>query len=116
MPIDVDEDQRREAIALATLAVSTEPEDLLLPTLRVEMLSSAHTTSEGIDHEEPRASRQEPLEAFVSAGVRDAGLAADVLPLPTRDCYVSTVEEPFCWTRERAARVARVVVDALGDS
>ncbi|MER7192705.1 hypothetical protein [Streptomyces flaveolus] len=49
MPIDVDEDERREAIAQPTLA------------------------------------------------------------------FASTVEEPSYWTQERAARVARVVVDALVD-
>jgi AcrR family transcriptional regulator len=78
--------------------LGTDPEDLLLRTLWVEMLSSAHASPEGIDHEEPRASRQELLEAFASAGVPDAGLAADVLSLLTRGYYVSTIEEPSCWT------------------
>ncbi|MET9857387.1 TetR family transcriptional regulator C-terminal domain-containing protein [Streptomyces sp. NPDC006450] len=93
--------------------VSTEPEDLLLRTLWVEMLSSAQTDPAGVDRREPRESRAEFFEACLAAGVPDAGLAADVLSLLTRGYYVSTVEEPAHWTPERAGRVARAVVDAL---
>ncbi len=96
--------------------LSTEPEDLLLRTLWIEMLSSAHTAPHVIDHQEPRESRQELLDAFASAGVADAGLAADVLSLLTRGYYVSTLEEPSYWTPEKAGRVARAVADALIDS
>lgn len=93
--------------------LSTDPEDLLLRTLWIEMLSSAHADPNGVDHHEPRESRQEFLDASTAAGVPDAGLAADVLSLLTRGYYVSTVEEPAYWTPERASRVARAVVDAL---
>ncbi|MFD4256936.1 TetR/AcrR family transcriptional regulator [Streptomyces sp. NPDC058534] len=93
--------------------LSTEPEDLLLRTLWVEMLSSAHADPASVDRHEPRASREEFLEAAAAAGVPDAGLAADVLSLLTRGYYVSTMEEPAYWTAERAGRVARAMVDAL---
>ncbi|WP_395571098.1 TetR/AcrR family transcriptional regulator [Streptomyces sp. BK79] len=93
--------------------LSTEPEDLLLRTLWVEMLSSAHVDPGGIDRQEPRESRQEFLDASAAAGVPDAGLAADVLSLLTRGYYISSMEEPAHWTPERAERVARAVVDAL---
>ncbi|MBT2477422.1 TetR/AcrR family transcriptional regulator [Streptomyces sp. ISL-94] len=93
--------------------LSTEPEDLLLRALWVEMLSSAHTDPNGVDRREPRASRQEFLDLSTAAGVPDADLAADVLSLLTRGYYVSTMEEPTYWTAERAGRVAKAVVDAL---
>ncbi|MFD5648715.1 TetR/AcrR family transcriptional regulator [Streptomyces sp. NPDC127039] len=93
--------------------LSTEPDDLLLRTLWVEMLSSARTDPEGVDHSEPREARQEFFDASTAAGVSDAELAADVLALLTRGYYVSTVEDPAYWTAERAERVARAVVDAL---
>ncbi|MFE0804087.1 TetR/AcrR family transcriptional regulator [Streptomyces sp. NPDC058812] len=95
--------------------LSTEPEDLLLRTLWVEMLSSAHNDPAEVDRQEPRETRQEFLEASTAAGIADAGLAADVLSLLTRGYYVSTMEEPAYWTPERATRVARAVVDALID-
>ncbi|MGW0535127.1 TetR/AcrR family transcriptional regulator [Streptomyces sp. NPDC003032] len=93
--------------------LSTEPEDLLLRTLWVEMLSSAHVDPQAVDHREPHESRREFLDASVAAGVPDAELAADVLSLLTRGYFVSTVEDPDYWTPERAGRVARAVVDAL---
>ncbi|GJF31456.1 hypothetical protein KNE206_41560 [Kitasatospora sp. NE20-6] len=93
--------------------LSTEPEDLLLRTLWVEMLSSAHTDPAGVDRQEPRDSRQEFLDASIAAGVPDAALAADVLSLLTRGYYVSSMEEPAYWTAERVARVTKAVVDAL---
>ncbi|MFB7655932.1 MULTISPECIES: TetR/AcrR family transcriptional regulator [unclassified Streptomyces] len=93
--------------------LSTEPEDLLLRTLWVEMLSSAHADPAGVDRQEPRESRDEFLQASAAAGVPDAGLAADVLSLLTRGYYVSTMEEPDYWTTERAGRVAEAVVEAL---
>lgn len=93
--------------------LSTEPEDLLLRTLWIEMLSSAQADPGGVDHQEPRESRQEFLEASVDAGVPDATLAADVLSLLTRGYYISTMEEPGHWTPERAGRVARAVVNTL---
>lgn len=96
--------------------LSTEPEDLLLRALWVEMLSSAHSDPNGVDRREPRESRQEFRDASVAAGVPDAGLAADLLSLLTRGYYVSTMEEPAYWTPERAGRVARAVVDALMDT
>ncbi|MEU3463988.1 TetR family transcriptional regulator C-terminal domain-containing protein [Streptomyces sp. NPDC006733] len=96
--------------------LSTDPEDLLLRTLWVEMLSSAHTDPGGVDHREPRESRQEFFDASLAAGVPDAELAADVLSLLTRGYFVSTVEDPAYWTAERAGRVARAVVDALVES
>ncbi|MBT2441806.1 TetR family transcriptional regulator C-terminal domain-containing protein [Streptomyces sp. ISL-36] len=96
--------------------LSTEPEDLLLRTLWVEMLSTAHADPHGVDRQEPREARQEFLDASTAAGVPDAGLAADVLSLLTRGYYVSTLEEPGYWTPERAGRVARAVVGALMDS
>lgn len=95
--------------------LSTEPEDLLLRTLWVETLTSAHIDPEGIDRQEPRESRQEFLDASTAAGVPDAALAADVLSLLTRGYYISAMEEPTHWTPERADRVARAVVDALMD-
>ncbi|MEV4947948.1 TetR family transcriptional regulator C-terminal domain-containing protein [Streptomyces sp. NPDC053755] len=93
--------------------LSTEPEDLLLRTLWVEMLSTAHVDPQGVDRREPRESRAEFLDASSAAGVPDADLAADVLSLLTRGYYVSTMEEPTYWTAERTGRVARAVVDAL---
>ncbi|MET9514768.1 TetR family transcriptional regulator C-terminal domain-containing protein [Streptomyces sp. NPDC002994] len=93
--------------------LSTEPDDLLLRTLWVEMLSSAHTDPNGVDHREPRESRQEFVDAAIAAGVPDAELAADILSLLTRGYFISTVEDPAYWTAERAGRVARAVVDAL---
>ncbi|MFJ9080511.1 TetR/AcrR family transcriptional regulator [Streptomyces sp. NPDC102278] len=93
--------------------LSTDPEDLLLRTLWVEMLSSAHSDPNGVDRREPREAREEFLDASTAAGVPDPGLAADVLSLLTRGYYVSTVEEPTYWAPERARRVARAVVDAL---
>ncbi|PAK25888.1 hypothetical protein CJD44_13670 [Streptomyces sp. alain-838] len=96
--------------------LSTEPEDRLLRTLWVEMLSSAHTEPHGVDRREPLEARQEFLDASIAAGVPDADLAADVLSLLTRGYYVSTLEEPVYWTAERAGRVARAVMDALIDT
>ncbi|MER5308809.1 TetR family transcriptional regulator C-terminal domain-containing protein [Streptomyces sp. NPDC002773] len=96
--------------------LTTDPEDLLLRTLWIEMLSSAHSDPNGVDRQEPYEARAEFLDASLAAGVPDAGLAADVLSLLTRGYYVSTVEEPAYWTPERASRVARAVVDALIDS
>ncbi|MGW7071766.1 TetR/AcrR family transcriptional regulator [Streptomyces sp. NPDC054855] len=93
--------------------LSTEPDDLLLRALWVEMLSSAHTDPAGVDRQEPRESREEFLQASTAAGVPDAGLAADVLSLLTRGYYVSSMEEPAYWTTERANRVAGAVVNAL---
>lgn len=93
--------------------LSTEPEDLLLRALWVEMLSSAHIDPNSVDRQEPRESRQEFLAASSAAGVPDGDLAADVLSLLTRGYYVSTMEEPAYWTSERAGRVAQAVVDAL---
>jgi AcrR family transcriptional regulator len=93
--------------------LSTEPEDLLLRALWVEMLSSAHVDPDGVDREEPREARQEFLDASTAAGVSDADLAADVLSLLTRGYYVSSLEEPAYWTAERAGRVAQAVVNTL---
>ncbi|MGW0915337.1 TetR/AcrR family transcriptional regulator [Streptomyces sp. NPDC002784] len=93
--------------------LSTEPEDLLLRMLWVEMLSSAHADPGGVDRQEPRETRQEFLEASIDAGVADAALAADVLSLLTRGYYISSIEEPGHWTPERAGRVAKAVVNAL---
>ncbi|SMF35966.1 TetR/AcrR family transcriptional regulator [Streptomyces sp. Amel2xC10] len=93
--------------------LSTEPEDRLLRTLWVEMLSSAHADPHGVDRREPREARQEFLDASAAAGVSDADLAADVLSLLTRGYYVSTMEEPSYWTAERAGRVAKAIVNAL---
>ncbi|MFG2650404.1 TetR/AcrR family transcriptional regulator [Streptomyces sp. NPDC048436] len=93
--------------------LSTEPEDLLLRTLWVEMLSTAHTDPAGVDRRQPRESRQEFLEASIAAGVPDAELAADMLSLLTRGYFVSTIEDPAYWTPERAGRIARAVVDGL---
>ncbi|MPY30966.1 TetR/AcrR family transcriptional regulator [Streptomyces adustus] len=95
--------------------LSTEPEDLLLRTMWVEMLSAAHVDPAGVDRQEPRESRREFLDAALAAGVPDAALAADILSLLTRGYYVSSMEEPGYWTAERAARVAKAVVDALVD-
>ncbi len=89
------------------------PEDLLLRTLWVEMLSSAHADPGAVDREEPHESRREFHDAAAAAGVPDAELAADVLSLLTRGYFVSTVEDPAYWTPERAGRVARAVVEAL---
>ncbi|GGM17993.1 hypothetical protein GCM10010129_72730 [Streptomyces fumigatiscleroticus] len=96
--------------------LSTEPEDLPLRTLWVEMRASAHTDPGGVDRQEPRTSRQEFRDASVAAGVPDAVLTADVPSLLTRGCHVSSMEEPAHWTPERAGRVARAVVDALMDT
>lgn len=93
--------------------LSTEPEDLLLRALWLEMLSSAQIDPNGVDRQEPRESRQELHAASTAAGVPDAALAADVLSLLARGYYVSTMEEPAYWTSERASRVAKAVVDAL---
>jgi AcrR family transcriptional regulator len=93
--------------------LSTEPEDLLLRALWVEMLSSAHSDPGAVDRDEPRESRQEFRDASAAAGVPDATLAADVLSLLTRGYYVSTMEEPAYWTPERVTKVAAAVVDAL---
>ncbi|MEU9736003.1 TetR family transcriptional regulator C-terminal domain-containing protein [Streptomyces sp. NPDC048002] len=93
--------------------LSTEPEDLLLRALWVEMLTWARSDPEGIDRQEPREAREEFLDASTAAGVPDAALAADVLSLLTRGYYVSTMEEPAYWTPERASRVAGAVVAAL---
>jgi hypothetical protein len=93
--------------------LSTEPEDLLLRTLWVEMLSSAHADPGGVDREEPCESRQEFLDASAEAGVPDAALTADMPSLLARGYYVSAMEEPAHWTPERAGRVARAGVDAL---
>ncbi|MET9319258.1 TetR/AcrR family transcriptional regulator [Streptomyces sp. NPDC003038] len=93
--------------------LSTEPDDLLLRTLWVEMLSSMHTDPNGVDHGEPHGSRREFREAAMAAGAPDAELAADILFLLTRGYFISTVEDPSFWTTERAGRVARAVVDAL---
>ncbi|MFB7333186.1 TetR/AcrR family transcriptional regulator [Streptomyces adustus] len=95
--------------------LSTEPEDLLLRTMWVEMLSAAHVDPAGVDRQEPRESRREFLDAALAAGVPDAALAADILSLLTRGYYVSSMEEPGYWTAERASRVAKAVVDALVD-
>ncbi|NGN65632.1 TetR/AcrR family transcriptional regulator [Streptomyces sp. A7024] len=97
--------------------LSSEPEDLLLRALWVEMLSTAHTDPAGVDRREAHESRQEFQDAAAAAGVPDAELAADVLSLLTHGYFVATVEEPGYWTPERAGRVARAVVDALaGDA
>ncbi|GAA4833048.1 TetR/AcrR family transcriptional regulator [Kitasatospora terrestris] len=96
--------------------LSTDPEDLLLRSLWVEMLSAAHTDPAGVDRQEPRESRQQFLEASLTAGVPDAALAADLLSLLTRGYYISSMEEPGYWTPERVARVAETVVDALTTS
>ncbi|MFF9340501.1 MULTISPECIES: TetR/AcrR family transcriptional regulator [unclassified Streptomyces] len=96
--------------------LSTDPEDRLLRTLWVEMLSSAHADPHGVDRREPREARREFLDASAAAGVSDADLAADVLSLLTRGYYVSTMEEPSYWTAERAGRVAKAIVDALTDA
>lgn len=93
--------------------LSTEPEDLLLRTLWVEMLSTDYADITGVDRDEPRESRSGFFEESVTAGVPDAGLAADILSLLTRGYYVSTIEEPAYWTAERAGRVASAIVDAL---
>lgn len=93
--------------------LGTEPDDLLLRALWVEMLSSVHTDPNGVDRREPLESRQEFLDAATAAGVPDPELAADVLFLLTRGYFISTVEDPAFWTAERVGRVARAVVDAL---
>ncbi|MER7111668.1 TetR/AcrR family transcriptional regulator [Streptomyces sp. NPDC000229] len=99
--------------AIVEWNLSTEPDDLLLRTLWVEMLSSVHTDPNGLDQREPHESRQEFVEAALAAGVPDAELAADVLFLLTRGYFISTVEDPAFWSAERVGRVARAVVDAL---
>ncbi|ORT57055.1 TetR family transcriptional regulator C-terminal domain-containing protein [Streptomyces sp. CB03238] len=99
--------------AMVEWNLSTEPDDLLLRTLWVEMLSSTHTDPNGVDRDEARESRQEFVDAAIAAGAPDADLAADVLSLLTRGYFISTVEDPAFWTAERTARVARAVVDAL---
>ncbi len=99
--------------AMVEWNLSTEPDDLLLRTLWVEMLSSVHTDQNGVDRGEADESRQEFLDAAIASGVPDAELAVDVLFLLTRGYFISTVEDPAFWTAERAGRVARAVVDAL---
>ncbi|MFF8610495.1 TetR/AcrR family transcriptional regulator [Streptomyces sp. NPDC015346] len=104
---------KERLLATVEWNLSTEPDDLLLRTLWVEMLSSLHTDPNGADQREPRESRQEFLDAAAAAGVPDPELAADVLFLLTRGYFISTVEDPSFWTTERATRVARAVVDTL---
>ncbi|MFI5801481.1 TetR/AcrR family transcriptional regulator [Streptomyces sp. NPDC051561] len=93
--------------------LSTDPDDLLLRRLWVEMLSTLHTDPQGGDRSEPESSRAEFVEAAAAAGVPDPELAADLLYLVTRGYFISTVEDASFWTTERASRVARFVVDAL---
>ncbi|WP_435972130.1 hypothetical protein [Streptomyces sp. Qhu_M48] len=105
--------------------IRCKPEELLLRTLWIEMLSTASADPGGVDRVEPREARSEFFDASLAAGVPDAALAAGVpdaalaagvpdaalaagmLSLVTRGSYVSTIEEPAHWTPERAGRVAQ---------
>lgn len=102
----------------ATVAwnLTTDPDDLLLRQLWVEMLSSVgiDTDSAGQpETREPHASRRELRDAAADAGVPDPELAADILFLLVRGYFISTVEDPELWTTDRAAEVAGAVVDML---
>lgn len=93
--------------------LSTEPDDLLLRRLWVEMLSSLQGGGDAAETHEPEETLAELHEAAGAAGVADPELAADLLFLLTRGYLISTVEDPTMWTPERVGRVAGAVVEML---
>ncbi|MFF7244520.1 TetR/AcrR family transcriptional regulator [Embleya sp. NPDC008237] len=109
-------DGRERLHATVAWNLTTDPDDLQLRRLWVEMLSSVQSGAESADAaqtREPAATRRELLDAVTAAGVADPELAADLLFLLVRGYFISTVEDPEPWTPERVARVANAIVDML---
>lgn len=92
--------------------LSTDPGDLLLRRLWVEMLSSVQN-GDTADTHEPEETLAELREAVGAADVADPELAADLLFLLTRGYLISTVEDPNMWTPDRVGRIAGAVVEML---
>jgi AcrR family transcriptional regulator len=95
--------------------LSTEPDDLVLRGLWIEMLSSSRVgqAQDAPTSDEVAATWEELRSAAADAGVADPALAADTLFLLVRGYFVATVEGAEQAAPERAARIAEAVVTML---
>ncbi|MEU7278439.1 TetR/AcrR family transcriptional regulator [Streptomyces sp. NPDC045431] len=102
--------------AVARWMCTTERDDEVLRRLLMEIASAG--PGAGADVEElrratARRGRDEMGALVAEAGLPDAALSADILHLLFRGYWLSTLEDPDTWTRERGTRVALALIDLL---
>ncbi|MPY56197.1 TetR/AcrR family transcriptional regulator [Streptomyces spongiae] len=102
--------------ALIRWMCTTTQDDEVLRRLLMEILSEgpkAGAAVERVRSAMARSNHEEMRLMVANAGLRDTELAADVLHLLVRGCWLSMLESPQDWSTDRSTRAALAVLELL---